>query len=167
MAVKRIEIRWRDMDGFGHVNNSTYLTYLEEGRDEYITELVGETVHRVVIRRIEIDFVSGLTQDDDLVDVHVQLTGRRRLERDARRADRHRRRPRGGDGKDRAGAHRREPHGGRPMAGRRPRRPRIRACAKRGLTPFGAEPQYSAAASRRRYATASGWSCPARRTRRP
>ena len=63
------------MDGFGHVNNSTYLTYLEEGRDEYITELVGETVHRVVIRRIEIDFVSGLTQDDDLVDVHVQLTG--------------------------------------------------------------------------------------------
>jgi acyl-CoA thioester hydrolase len=74
MAVKRIEIRWRDMDGFGHVNNSTYLTYLEEGRDEYITGLVGGTVHRVVIRRIEIDFVSGLTQDDDLVDVHVQLT---------------------------------------------------------------------------------------------
>jgi acyl-CoA thioester hydrolase len=74
MAVKRIEIRWRDMDGFGHVNNSTYLTYLEEGRDEYITDLVGETVHRVVIRRIEIDFVSGLTQDDDLVDVHVRLT---------------------------------------------------------------------------------------------
>lgn len=63
------------MDGFGHVNNSTYLTYLEEGRDEYITDLVGETVHDVVIRRIEIDFVSGLTQDDDLVDVHVQLTG--------------------------------------------------------------------------------------------
>ncbi len=62
------------MDGFGHVNNSTYLTYLEEGRDEHITELVGETVHRVVIRRIEIDFVSGLTQDDDLVDVHVELT---------------------------------------------------------------------------------------------
>jgi acyl-CoA thioester hydrolase len=75
MAVKRIEIRWRDMDGFGHVNNSTYLTYLEEARDEYITSLVGETVHHVVIRRIEIDFVSGLTQDDDLVDVQVQLTG--------------------------------------------------------------------------------------------
>ena len=28
-----------------------------------------------MIRRIEIDFVSGLTQDDDLVDVHVDLTG--------------------------------------------------------------------------------------------
>jgi acyl-CoA thioester hydrolase len=75
MPVKRIEIRWRDMDGFGHVNNSTYLTYLEEARDQYLTDLLGETVHRVVIRRVEIDFVSGLTQDDDYVDVDVRLTG--------------------------------------------------------------------------------------------
>ena len=75
MPVKRIEIRWRDLDGFGHVNNSTYLTYLEEARDQYLTDLLGETVHRVVIRRIEIDFVSGLTQGDDLVDVEVRLTG--------------------------------------------------------------------------------------------
>jgi acyl-CoA thioester hydrolase len=75
MPTKRIEIRWRDMDGFGHVNNSTYLTYLEEARDQYLTDVVGEAVHRVVIRRIEIDFVSGLTQDDDHVDVDVRLTG--------------------------------------------------------------------------------------------
>ncbi len=75
MPVKRIEIRWRDMDGFGHVNNSTYLTYLEEARDQFLTDLVGETIHRVVIRRIEIDFVSGLTQEDDHVDVDVRLTG--------------------------------------------------------------------------------------------
>jgi acyl-CoA thioester hydrolase len=75
MPVKRIEIRWRDMDGFGHVNNSTYLTYLEEARDQFLTDLLGETVHRIVIRRIEIDFVSGLTQDDDHVDVDVRLTG--------------------------------------------------------------------------------------------
>ncbi len=75
MPVKRIEIRWRDLDGFGHVNNSTYLTYLEEARDQFLTDLLGETVHRIVIRRIEIDFVSGLTQDDDHVDVDVRLTG--------------------------------------------------------------------------------------------
>jgi acyl-CoA thioester hydrolase len=75
MTAKRIEIRWRDMDGFGHVNNSTYLTYLEEARDQYLTEILGEAVHRVVIRRIEIDFVSGLTQEDDHVDVECRLTG--------------------------------------------------------------------------------------------
>lgn len=75
MAVKRVEIRWRDLDGFGHVNNSTYLTYLEEARDQYLTDLLGEAVHRVVIRRIEIDYLYGLTQEDDYVDVSVQLTG--------------------------------------------------------------------------------------------
>ena len=75
MPVKRIEIRWRDLDGFGHVNNSTYLTYLEEARDQHLTDVLGEAVHRTVIRRLEIDFVSGLTQDDDYVDVDVRLTG--------------------------------------------------------------------------------------------
>jgi acyl-CoA thioester hydrolase len=72
-AVKRIEIRWRDLDGFAHVNNSTYLTYLEEARDEFFTGLLGDTVHRVVIRRIEVDFVSGLVHEDDHVDVEIAL----------------------------------------------------------------------------------------------
>lgn len=75
MAVKRVEIRWRDLDGFGHVNNSTYLTYLEEARDQYLSELLGEAVHRAVLRRLEIDYVSALTQADDHVDVSVKVTG--------------------------------------------------------------------------------------------
>ena len=75
MPIKRIEIRWRDLDGFGHVNNSTYLTYLEEARDQYLTDVLGEAVHRAVLRHIEVDFVSGLTQADDYVDVEVGLTG--------------------------------------------------------------------------------------------
>jgi acyl-CoA thioester hydrolase len=72
--TKRIEIRWRDMDAFGHVNNSVYLTYLEEARDEYYTLLLGPTVERMVIRRVEVDFLQALTQDDDLVDVDVRIT---------------------------------------------------------------------------------------------
>jgi acyl-CoA thioester hydrolase len=72
-AVKRIEIRWRDLDGFAHVNNSTYLTYLEEARDEFFTELLGDAVHRVVIRHIEIDFRSGLVHTDDYVNVELEL----------------------------------------------------------------------------------------------
>ena len=28
---KEIEIRWKDLDVYGHVNNAVYLTYLEEG----------------------------------------------------------------------------------------------------------------------------------------
>ena len=71
---KRIEIRWRDMDGFGHVNNSVYLTYLEEARDEFYTELLGhDTVGRCVARRVEIEFDSGLTQDDVEAEVTLEI----------------------------------------------------------------------------------------------
>jgi acyl-CoA thioester hydrolase len=31
-----MDIRWRDLDAFSHVNNSTYLTYLEEARLQWL-----------------------------------------------------------------------------------------------------------------------------------
>ncbi len=71
--VKRVEIRWRDMDGFGHVNNAVYLTYLEEARDQLFTELLGDVVHRMVLRHTAVDFQSGLVQDDDQIDVAVDV----------------------------------------------------------------------------------------------
>ena len=71
--VKRVEIRWRDMDGFGHVNNAVYLTYMEEARDELFTELLGDVVHRMVLRHTSVDFRSGLVQEDDMVDVAVDV----------------------------------------------------------------------------------------------
>jgi acyl-CoA thioester hydrolase len=71
---KRIEIRWRDLDGFLHVNNSTYLTYLEEARDEFYTGLLGhDHVSRIVVRHVSIDFRSGLTQEDDHAEVTVEV----------------------------------------------------------------------------------------------
>jgi len=76
--TKPIEIRWRDMDGFNHVNNNAYLTYTEEARDELFTGLLGaDTTGRIVIRRSELDFLSGLTQADDtaLVDIWVVKLG--------------------------------------------------------------------------------------------
>lgn len=73
--VKRIEIRWRDLDGFAHVNNSVYFTYGEEVRDEYFTGLLGhDVVNSMVVRHCEIDYKSGLTQADDHADVHVEIT---------------------------------------------------------------------------------------------
>ena len=61
------------MDGFGHVNNAVYLTYLEEARDELFTELLGEVVHRMVLRHSSVDFRSGLVQADDAVDVAIDV----------------------------------------------------------------------------------------------
>ncbi len=73
--VKRIEIRWRDLDGFAHVNNSVYFTYGEEVRDEFFTGILGhDVVNQVVVRHCEIDYKSGLTLADDYADIFVEIT---------------------------------------------------------------------------------------------
>ncbi len=66
---KRIEIRWADMDAFGHVNNATYLTYLEEVRDEWIERALGDAgdLEDFVLARVAIDYYRELTQLDDAV----------------------------------------------------------------------------------------------------
>jgi acyl-CoA thioester hydrolase len=73
---KRCEIRWRDMDAFRHVNNSVYLTYLEETRDEWFLEVLsnGLLLNDFVLARCAIDFRSPLTQDDGEVDVQIRCT---------------------------------------------------------------------------------------------
>lgn len=39
-----IEPRWRDLDAFGHVNNSNFLTYLEEARIRWFETFGGDWV---------------------------------------------------------------------------------------------------------------------------
>ena len=75
MVEKRIEIRWRDMDAYRHVNNSVYLTYLEEVRDEWLESVLGdaENLWDFVLARVAIDFRSALTQDDDVVIARCRL----------------------------------------------------------------------------------------------
>ncbi|WP_250627161.1 acyl-CoA thioesterase [Pinirhizobacter soli] len=36
-----ILVRWRDLDAFNHVNNSSYLTYLEEARLQWLHHVPG------------------------------------------------------------------------------------------------------------------------------
>jgi acyl-CoA thioester hydrolase len=64
---KQIEIRWRDQDAYGHVNNAVYLTYLEEVRDEWLERALGDSgdAWGYVTARVAIDFRRELTQDDD------------------------------------------------------------------------------------------------------
>jgi acyl-CoA thioester hydrolase len=72
---KRIEIRWRDVDAYRHVNNAVYATYLEECRDEWPERaLAGEgDPWDFVLARVAIDFREELTQEDDEVVVSVTL----------------------------------------------------------------------------------------------
>ena len=66
---KRIEIRWRDLDAYNHVNNAVYLTYLEEARDEWLERTLGsdDAAWGYVLARVAIDFRRELRQDDDEV----------------------------------------------------------------------------------------------------
>src|SRR5579859_1930755 len=72
---KTIEIRWRDMDAVGHVNNAVYLNYLEETRDEWVDlALAGSgSSGDFVIARVAIDFRRELRQSDDSVVVSCKL----------------------------------------------------------------------------------------------
>jgi acyl-CoA thioester hydrolase len=70
---KEIEIRWRDLDPYGHVNHAVFLTYLEEVRDEWLTGAVGEDALGYVVARVEIDYRRELTQRDDRIVARIRL----------------------------------------------------------------------------------------------
>lgn len=42
LASVPIHVRWRDLDAFNHVNNSSYLTFLEEARLQWLRTVPGE-----------------------------------------------------------------------------------------------------------------------------
>src|SRR5579875_645951 len=42
LAAIPLHVRWRDLDAFNHVNNSSYLTYLEESRLQWLRTVPGE-----------------------------------------------------------------------------------------------------------------------------
>jgi acyl-CoA thioester hydrolase len=70
---KEIEIRWRDLDPYGHVNHAVFLTYLEEVRDEWLSQAVGEDALGYLVARVEIDYRRELTQRDDRITARIRL----------------------------------------------------------------------------------------------
>lgn len=77
MLEMTIAIRWRDMDAYGHVNNATYLTYLEECRDAWVHRVLGDVSNAwdFVLARIAVDYRSELRQDDGEVIVRCRIAG--------------------------------------------------------------------------------------------
>ncbi|HEX4931050.1 MAG TPA: thioesterase family protein [Gaiellaceae bacterium] len=64
---KRIEIRWRDLDSYGHVNQAVYLTFAEEVLDDWFRTKLGRdpgTIWDYVARRTTIDYLGELRLDD-------------------------------------------------------------------------------------------------------
>jgi acyl-CoA thioester hydrolase len=70
-----VEVRFRDLDALGHVNNAVFLTYLESARIGYWLELTGRTGLAgvdVILARVEIDYRSQANYREQL-DVGVRI----------------------------------------------------------------------------------------------
>lgn len=52
------EVRFSDLDGFGHVNNAVYSTYLEQARLAWFGDGEPMPLRDVILARTEIDFRS-------------------------------------------------------------------------------------------------------------
>ena len=78
MLEKRIELRWRDIDAYGHVNNAVYLNFLEEARDAWVERVLSPVTGNTwdfVLARVAIDFKAELTLSDGAVLVRCALDG--------------------------------------------------------------------------------------------
>jgi acyl-CoA thioester hydrolase len=53
-----IDVRYRDIDAMGHVNNAVYATYLEQARVRYVEDVVEEPLMETggVVADLHIDF---------------------------------------------------------------------------------------------------------------
>ncbi len=68
-----VGMRWRDIDGLGHVNNAVVLTYLEEGRDRFL-ESLGMKRSQYVVGHCAVSFNRELTLASGPVSFGIEVT---------------------------------------------------------------------------------------------
>lgn len=59
------------MDALGHVNHAVFLTYLEEARDAFFDQVLGDLMYVMV--RIELDFRAEIRLADRRVTVRLEV----------------------------------------------------------------------------------------------
>jgi acyl-CoA thioester hydrolase len=81
----KVKVRFSDLDAMRHVNNAAYLSYLDEGRIAYFTDVMGKPKDSLnmgaVIARIEIDYLNSILLGDELeVMTRVSKIGNKSLD---------------------------------------------------------------------------------------
>lgn len=87
--VTRPEIRFVDLDLFGHVNNAHYLTYFEQARVKYFDDIVGWkyalSKQGIILARVEVNYVMPvLLRDEVLVQTRCSRIGNKSFDLDYR-----------------------------------------------------------------------------------
>jgi acyl-CoA thioester hydrolase len=68
----RVQMRWRDLDGLGHVNHVVALTYLEEGRDAFLKDR-GIRRDEYVVGRCQVNWRDEIDPSLGTVTVHCDV----------------------------------------------------------------------------------------------
>src|SRR3954452_1511055 len=63
-ALIRVDVRFRDIDGFGHVYHAEYLTLLDEARTRWFASVGVTDPGSYVVAHIEVDYLSPLVASD-------------------------------------------------------------------------------------------------------
>ena len=75
-----VQVRFRDIDALGHVNNAVFLTYMEVARVAFARDVLHTARIEDIdflVARIEIDYRRPVLLDDDLsCAMHVERLGR-------------------------------------------------------------------------------------------
>ena len=76
-----MQVRFRDIDAFAHVNNAVFFSYIELARIRYLLDVLqpDEPFDRMplILARVELDFRSPITFGDDVtVETRVDRIGR-------------------------------------------------------------------------------------------
>ena len=79
-AVTHVEqVRFRDLDPMGHVNNAVFLTYIEEARAALLAEVgaaTGLEDMNMIVARVEIDFRAPVRFGQEVeISVHASRFG--------------------------------------------------------------------------------------------
>ncbi len=74
-----LQVRYKDLDSYGHVNNAVYVTYFEEARVAFFREVIGiddANSFGFILARLEIDYRRPLRLFEPLrVGVRVESIG--------------------------------------------------------------------------------------------
>lgn len=70
----QIDVRFRDLDPLAHVNNAVYVSYLEEGREQYFEDVLGTTLvdGQIVLASLAIEYEAPISLGER-VTVHTRV----------------------------------------------------------------------------------------------
>ena len=74
----QLQIRWADLDAFKHVNNASYLVFMQEARADFtwfsrIAKGEEQMLADMVVARAEVDFKSPIHQSGTMLDVEIYV----------------------------------------------------------------------------------------------